>query len=627
MITMNKLIKRGFLFSVCVLAAAALGSCASDDAEPTTESDNTAVQVTATVANSELSLTRGADGLDTSTGFSLLTSANSSSKINIRVDNGSGSYTDYAYSLTGALSITAPATPPYFPAGVNSVNVYGWYPENGGSTTFTVQDNQQTDANYCLSDVMIAQPTTSTRALSGTPQTWNVTAAALSFTHIMAKVKVTLDPVPGVTITQVKLKNAKKTVELGTTGSPVVTEVTVGGASGDAGDITLLSGGSVTSASDAADKVLCGVFPAQSISGNILEITASYGGLSNTITYTLSSAKAFASNQQYEINATVGIIRTNETVAIDSWIAAGNNPVNVPVGSVTDPAAMRTGDCMALNPLYWVAQYNIKTIKGVTDPATSAAATATAFYTYHAIPGNVFTFAHAGKLAANSTENTNYDSGATMADYHLPNRDEQVSVIPSNVTTGSGANIFAQNNTSAASPYIMEQIACKVHGTSVSAGLKSYFLKIAALDYYAVRFVDINGSGSDYASAWHYKMVPGSGLTIESYMLATKPTTDAKAKEILAALPYSSAWEGTANEAPTTGSPTGTGLVRRFMPASGWKDGSSGVADQTVGVTASCVSATAEGSDCFTWSIRSDGRLLENSYIQSDGRCVRLFRD
>ena len=336
MITMNKLIKRGFLFSVCVLAAAALGSCASDDAEPTTGSDNTAVQVTAMVANSELSLTRGADGLDTSTGFSLLTSANSSSKINIRVDNGSGSYTNYAYSLTGALAITAPATQPYFPAGVNSVNVYGWYPENGGSTTFTVQDNQQTDANYCLSDVMIAQPTTSTRALSGTPQTWNVTAAALTFTHIMSKVKVTLDPQAGVTITQVKLKNAKKTVALGTTGSPVVTAVTIGDASGDAGDITLLSGGSVTSASDAADKVLCGVFPAQSITGDFLEITASFGGQSNTITYSLSSAKAFASNQQYEITASVGVVQTDQTVDIGNWSAAGNSPLEISVGSLLD---------------------------------------------------------------------------------------------------------------------------------------------------------------------------------------------------------------------------------------------------------------------------------------------------
>ncbi|MBQ3753257.1 MAG: fimbrillin family protein [Prevotella sp.] len=623
---MNKIFKGGLLFSVCAMAAAALGSCTADGNEAGgLQQSNTAVQVTATVAKSDLSFTRAADGLDTSTGFSLLTATNSSSKINIRVDDGSGSYTNYAYSLTGALAITAPATPPYFPAGVNSVNVYGWYPENGGSTTFTVQDNQQTDANYCLSDVMIAQPATSTRALSGTPQTWNVTAAALTFTHIMSKVKVTLDPVAGVTITQVKLKNAKKTVALGTTGSPVVTAVTVGDASGDAGDITLLSGGSITSSSAAADKVVCGVFPAQSISGDILEITASYGGLSNTITYTLSSAKAFASNQQYEINATVGIIRTNETVAIDSWTAAGNNPINVSVGSVTDPAAMRTGDCMALNPLYWVAQYNIKTIKGVTDPATSAAATATAFYTYHAIPANVFTFAHAGKLAENSTENTNYDAAATMANYHLPNRNEQVSVIPSNVTTGSGANIFAQNNTSAASPYIMEQIACKVHGTGVAA-CKSYFLKIAALDYYAVRFVTI-GSENNYASAWHYKMVPGSGLTIESYMLATKPTTDAQAKEILAALPYSSAWEGTANEAPTTSSPTGTGLVRRFMPASGWKDGSSGVADRGIGVGAGCVSATADGSGCFDWTIASDGYLYESSYHQTLGRCVRLFRD
>ena len=627
MITMNKLIKRGFLLSFSAMAAAALGSCASDDAKQmTAASDNTAVQVTAAVANSELALTRGADGLDTSTGFSLLTSANLSSKINIRVDNGSGNYTNYAYSLTGATDISAPATPPYFPVGVNSVNVYGWYPENGGSTSFTIQSNQQSDASYCLSDVMIAQPATSSRELSGTPEAWNVTPANLTFTHIMSKVKVTLNPATGVTVTGVVLKNAKKTVALATTGSPVVTAVTVGEAAGDAGDITLLSGGSITSESAAADKVVCGVFPAQSITGDILEITASYGGASSTITYTLSSAKEFQTNKEYEINATIGVISTDETVVIHDWTAAGDSPINVTAG---DLVAMRTGDCMALNPLYWVAQYNIKTIKDVEDPETSSAASSTEFYTYHAIPGNVYTFAQAGKLAASSLENANYDSGATMADYHLPNRDEQVSVIPSNVTTGSGANIFEKDNTSAADPYIMEQIACKVHGTSVPA-CKSYFLKIAALDYYAVRFVDIGGSGSDYASAWHYKMVPGSGLTIESYMLATKPTTDAQAKEILAALPYSSAWEGTANEAPTTSSPTGTGLVRRFMPASGWKNGSSGVADQDVGVYAGCVSATADGSDgshCFFWRIYSDGGLFEYSSGPTSGRCVRLFRD
>lgn len=617
---MMKQIRRGFLFAPLALAAAALCSCAGDDAEGAAPDGGTAVQVTAQVQGGGLGLTRGSDALDDATsGFSLLTSANSASKVNIRVDDGSGSYTDYAYSITGGTAITAPTTPPYFPASVNSVNVYGWYPENGGSTTFTVQDNQQSDASYCLSDVMIAQPATSTRALSA--GAWAVTPAALSFQHIMSKVKVVLDPVAGVTITQVRLLNTKKTVALNTTGSPVVTAVSAGAASGAAGAITLLSGGSVTSASTAAQKTLCGVFPAQSITGNFLEVTASYGGLSNTITYSLAAAKNFASDQQYNITTTVGIIRTDETVSVTGWNADDTNPVEITVGSITDPAAMRSGDHIAKNPLYWVAQYNLKTIKGVTDPATGAAATATAFYTYHAIPGNVFNFTDAGLSATGMS--------GKIADYHLPTRDEQVSVIPSDNSSDNGTNIFAQNKTSAADPYIMTQIACNVAGTTVAAGLKSYFLKVANLDYYAVRFVNVGGAASDYASAWHYKMVPGSGLTIESYMLATKPTTDAQAKEILAALPYSPAWEGAANEAPTTATPTGSSsLVRRFIPASGFKNGSSGVADQGFGGIAGCASATAsEGSDCLVWNIDSTGRLNVCTGYQSRGRCVRLFRD
>lgn len=633
----HKLIKKSVLGSMAALAAmtALFSGCSSEDAETAVQQSNTAVQVTAKVLNSELAQTRGADALDDATsGFSLLTSANSSSKVNIRVDNGSGTYENYAYNITGNTDITAAATPPYFPAGVDVVNVYGWYPENGGNTTFTVQDNQQTDANYCLSDVMVAQPKTSSRSLTGSPQTWNVTPAALSFKHIMAKVKITLAPVADVTITQVRLLNVKKTVALTTTpATGVVTTISAGAASGDAGAITLLSGGSVTSASTAVQKTLCGVFPAQTISNNFLEITASYGGFSNTITYSLgNSGKAFDSDQQYDITATVGIIRTDETVSVSNWTSAGNNPLNVSVGQITDPAAMLTGDntAIARNPLYWVAQYNIKTIKGVTDPSTSAAATATAFYTYHAIPGNVFVFAHAGKLAASNSENSNYDAAAKMTGYHLPNRDEQVSVIPSEASDGSGTSIFAQNNTSASSPYIMSQIACKVHGTTVAA-CRSFFLKVADLDYYAVRFVPSSdgGAASDYASAWHYKMVLGSGLTIESYMLATKPTTAAKAKEILAALPYSSAWEGAANLAPSTNDThtASSSLVRRFMPFFGWKQGSSGVADQATGRSGPCVSATADGSNCFVLNTDSNGSLREASYNQTDGRVVRLFRD
>lgn len=619
---MNKMIIRGMLFSICGLAAAAFCSCAADDINQTgiRNGNGDEVLVTADFGQENKAMTRAIDGLDTSTGFSLLTSANSDSKINIMVDDGTGNnYASYAYSITGATAISAPATPPYFPAGQTSVNVYGWYPYNDGNTSFTVQNDQQTDANYCLSDLMVAAPTTCTRVQSA--GSWNVTPAALSFAHKMAKMKVVLVPSDGVTITDVKIKNVKKTVAITASGSPLT--VTVGDASGEAGDITLLSGGSITPSSSADSKTLCGVFPAQSVTGNLLEITASYGGFSNTITYTLGSAKAFAQGQLYCITANVGIISANETVSITDWAAQGNNPLNISVGIVNDPAAMRDGDCIALNPLYWVAQYNVKTIEGVTDPETSSPAAATEFYTYHAVPGNVY-------LWYNS-EKTGVAGASKMTGYHLPSRNEQVSVIPSNTSTDFGYDIFLQNNTSATNPFIMTQIACDVAGTAVPAGLKSYFLKNGYLDYYAVRFVDIGGSGSDYASAWHYRMYPGNGLAITSYMLATKPTTDEQAKQILAALPYSPVWEGTPNVAPHASGdtpPTGSSLVTRFIPATGFRNEIDGIANVSIGISADCQSSDRYLSErIFHWRINSNGNMHEAIYWTTTARSVRLFRD
>ncbi|MDO4984940.1 MAG: fimbrillin family protein [Prevotella sp.] len=333
--TVNE-IKRSLVFLVCALVAAAFSGCTNDDAVQTPQpSDGDIVQVTAQVASSELAFTRGADGLNDATSkFSLLTADNASSKLNISVDNGSGTYSNFAYSITGASTIAAPATPPYFPAGVNTVHVYGWYPENGGSSTFTVQADQSTDAAYCLSDVMVAQPANCTRSLVS--EAWSVTAASLTFNHIMSKIKVVVAPTAGVTITGVRLKGIKPTVALNIPAG-ATPSITPGTASGDAGTITLLSGRSITSASTDAAKTLCGVFPpGQSLSGNFMEIDATVGGQSSTITYSLSSAKTFAGNQQYVINATVNSISTNQTVDIGGWASEGNNPLNVTVSSQVD---------------------------------------------------------------------------------------------------------------------------------------------------------------------------------------------------------------------------------------------------------------------------------------------------
>lgn len=627
-------IKRSLVFLVCALVAAAFSGCTNDDAVQTPQpTDGDIVQVTAQVASSELAFTRGADGLNDATSkFSLLTTESASSKLNISVDNGSGAYSNFAYSITGASTISAPATPPYFPAGVNTVHVYGWYPENGGSSTFTVQANQQEKADYCLSDVMVAQPAECTRSLVS--ETWNVTAASLTFNHIMSKIKVVVAPTAGVTITGVRLLGIKPTVALNIPAgaSP---SITAGTASGTAGTITLLSGGSITSASDADAKVLCGVFPpGQSLSGNFMEIDATVGGLSSTITYQLSSAKTFAGNQQYDITATVGAISTDETVNIGDWAERGNDPLNISVGTLTDPAEMAPAKILQ-NPLYYVAQYNLATIKGVNDLSGSAAA-ATTFCTSHNIMGSntspALMFQQSDALLTRTGQ-----SGA-LSGWHLPDVREQIAIVPdteahatsTSETPVGGPNIWGFTSTDASNPGTMAEASCKIAGTTVTSSINSVFLCKAIdggkryYDHYAVRFIN-----TEYASAWHYVWT-GNGLVIESYMLKTIPTTLEEAKKVLAALPTSSAWSSTRNYAPVTeGSPgTSTSLCYRYLPACGFKSTGTGAADSGIGLACYFWSSSVSGSQGFFWDILTYyGYFREYLNRSTYGFSVRLFRD
>ena len=639
--TVNE-IKRSLVFLVCALVAAAFSGCTNDDAVQTPQpSDGDIVQVTAHVASSELAFTRGADGLNDATSkFSLLTDDNSSSKLNISVDNGSGTYSNFSYSITGASTIAAPATPPYFPAGVNTVHVYGWYPENGGSSTFTVQANQQTDAAYCLSDVMVAQPAECTRSLVS--EAWNVNAATLTFNHIMSKIKVVVAPTDGVTITGVRLLGIKPTVALNIPAgaSP---SITAGSAQGDAGTITLLSGGSLTSSSSEADRTLCGVFPpGQSLSGNFMEIDASIGGLSSTITYTLgASSKTFSGNRQYNITATVGAILTDETVDVSGWASKTDEPLAVTVGAVTDPAAMdKTAAKMAKNPLFYVAQYNLATIKGAKDLA-GATATETTFCTSHNIMGSntspALMFTQADARLTLSGE-TGYLSG-----WHLPDVREQVAIVPdteAHVTTTSttavgGPNIWGLTSADADSPGTMAEAECTIHGTNVTSPINSIFLCVgngngASTDpnyhryyeHYAVRFIN-----TEYASAWHYVWT-GNGMVIESYMLASVPTNLEDAKKVLAALPKSSAWQATRNYSPETSADGTTTLCYRYLPACGYKYTGTGAADSSIGLGCDFWSSSVSGSQGFYWRINTYYGLFSETLDRSTlGFSVRLFRD
>lgn len=316
------------LTSVCALASMTLVGCAEEVAD-LLGANATKVEVTASVGAPQRSaLTRGADGLDGSTGFSLIWSSstpNIESKVKVWADNGAGSFSDYSYKVTGAKAIEAESSTPTFPAGVTSVSVYGWYPYTANNT-FTIKNNQQSDADYCLSDLMLAQPANCTRVLS----TGAVTPAALNFEHVMSKVKVVVSPVGDVTVTGVSLNGVLPSTAITYSGS-ASPKLSVGEASGSAGTVTLLSGGSVTSTSEAADRTFCGVFPAQSISGSFITITATTGGGSGTITYSFPSAKAFAQGTEYVANIEVSAANIGQTVSLADWTGA-DGTVNITAG-------------------------------------------------------------------------------------------------------------------------------------------------------------------------------------------------------------------------------------------------------------------------------------------------------
>ena len=301
------------------LVAVAMAGCAEDLAQAF--QSKTKVEITPTFVPMEGTKTRAADGLDVSgTGFSCLyaasatTTTSPNSLARVKIDDGSSNYTAYSYQVTGSAALSVVGDAPTFPAAVDAVNVYGWYPQTAANS-FTIQTDQSTTTGYCLSDLMLANKVQCTRDAS------SVTPAALAFRHVMSKVKIVLTIGTGVTVSEVKLKNVKPTVAIDET---TVTALSVGSASGDAGDVTLLSGGSLTSSSTAAQRTLCGVFPAQTISSSFITVKGSFGGAESTITYSFEAgSKTFVSAKEYTVNISVNSTQTGSpTVSLADWTGA-----------------------------------------------------------------------------------------------------------------------------------------------------------------------------------------------------------------------------------------------------------------------------------------------------------------
>ena len=225
----------------------------------------------------------------------------------VHIGNVVGNNTTYTTDGSGN---AAPATQPYFPAAVTSVDVHAYYPSSvtNSTTSFSVLQNQTSTANYKSSDLMYAScaATRSAGAATG--------SGSLTFTHRMAKIIVSAAVGAGVnTITDVRIVGGHRTINISTPQTCTL-GTTLTDANTTSDYITAYTGGSTGSASCAALVVP----EAGGFTGEFLQIITDMG----TATYSLSS-KVLASGSAYTFNITVSAAAIGLTTTITTWTNGG----------------------------------------------------------------------------------------------------------------------------------------------------------------------------------------------------------------------------------------------------------------------------------------------------------------
>lgn len=324
--------KKTNCYILLLLMAAALTACSSDvdqgQQSPFTDlSPDGAVPVTFSVSDLR-DITRAASSIVT---------FNANEKVKVFVKpSGASDYTQYDYKTAAGQSnvsltleknyATNDATPPYFPAGTGTtVQAYAYYPATAASAaTFSVADNQTTDANYKASDLMYAEVRTITKGSSA--------GTNLQMNHLMAQLHLNVTGV-GLTVNRV-LVNAKRSV----TFTPSDGTATATGTASD-----------IVAATAAGDAYVC--IPVQPINTVTIKVeTGSEGDAATTATFTFTSTSDFAAGKSYPINLTVNATSLGNTTAISDW--NGQQSVTyAPTGDLTiDPISEVTYNGSAYTP-------------------------------------------------------------------------------------------------------------------------------------------------------------------------------------------------------------------------------------------------------------------------------------
>ena len=279
-------------FPLVIAIAIGLAACTTDTTEMTTDRPEAAVPIVFNAVGDDDVTRAGTSLLSNLAGKSVnvYMQATKPGTPNPEVVAITGLSNDHAAFTVGSESAgTYPltnATTFYKPGAATQVNAYALYPATaepanyGGSVSFTVSTEQNTDAYYISSDLCFADAV----ALSGT----STLTGTLAFHHLMAKVTVTVTNNQSTEpITKVELLNVKPTLSF-TPSSYTYNGTSLTGltAEGTATAITLYSG-SIAMGNSASFSC---VIPPQTIAaGDFIRVT----NASNTAIYPLAGAISF----------------------------------------------------------------------------------------------------------------------------------------------------------------------------------------------------------------------------------------------------------------------------------------------------------------------------------------------
>lgn len=213
-------------------------------------------------------------------------------------------------AVSGGKQRLTPDQQVYYPNSAGTtVDITAFYPPTkvtNESTSFTVESDQTTDANYKLSDLMYAE-------VLGQNRTDN--DVNLTFNHKMAKVIVNATSEEGVTITKIRLLNVKRTTNM-QAGNGVITDL------GETADQIILATNidGTTSLSGAA------LLPEQTIAADFIEVSLKYNyGAANTLkegtTVFSLYGKTFEKGKEYTANITITRQCIDNTTTITDWEA------------------------------------------------------------------------------------------------------------------------------------------------------------------------------------------------------------------------------------------------------------------------------------------------------------------